>query len=245
MDSLTAARNFLLAALPPEERVWLERQAEAVPLERGEILHEQGDELGAAYFPFDGMISLVTVLNKSGKVVETAIIGREGALGATACFGPQQAFRRAMVQVAGSAARIPAARLREATERSAALRTVLGRYNEVLLAQAQQIAACNAFHEAEERLARWLLQTHDRVDSDTVPLTQELLAQMLGVRRTTVTLIALTLQERGLLRYRRGRIEIVNRAGLEGLACECYSAMRHQLDHYFPAIERAEPEEVH
>src|SRR5262249_3223427 len=169
-SSLTAARNLLLATVPSEERVWLERQAEVVPLERGEILHEQGDELGAAYFPFDGMISLVTVLNKSGKVVETAIIGREGALGATACFARQRARRRAMVQVAGSAARIPAARLREAVERSAALRTALGRYNEVLLAQAQQIAACNAFHEAEERLARWLLQTHDRVDSDTVPL---------------------------------------------------------------------------
>src|SRR5262249_37979874 len=221
-SSLTTARNRLLAALPNEERVWLTRQAEVVPLERGEILHDQDDELDAAYFPQDGMISLVTVLKKSSKVIETALIGREGALGATAGFGPQHAFRRAMVQVAGSAAKTPAARLQEAAERSLALRNMVARYNEVLLAQAQQIAACNAFHEAEERLARWLLHTHDRVDSDTLPLTQELLAQMLGVRRTTVTLIALTLQERGLLRYRRGRIEIVDRARLERLACECY-----------------------
>src|SRR6185312_17548286 len=137
-------------------------------------------------------------------------------------------------QVAGNMARISTAKLQAAIKASPILRDVVVKYNEVLLAQIQQGSACNAFHEAEARLCRWLLQTRDRIDSDTIPLTQEFLAQMLGVRRTTVTLIAHALQERGLLRYRRGRIEIINRAGLEAVACECFETMRKQVDAYFP-----------
>jgi CRP-like cAMP-binding protein len=233
-QTLPVSRNRLLTSLRPSERASLEPYLEQVSLPQGQILQEQGDDIEQIYFPHLGMISLVAVMNDGGKIIETATVGREGAVGAMAGFGPRHAFRRAIVQVAGTAAKIPTARFRDAVKGSEALRDILVRYNEVLLAQVQQSAACNAFHEAEQRLARWLLQTRDRIDTDTIPLTQEFLAQMLGVRRTTVTLIAHALQERGLLRYRRGRIEIVNRQGLENVSCECYETVRKQVDEYFP-----------
>ena len=231
---LAVSRNRLLAVLPPVERALLASDLEDVPLVQGQILQEQGDDIEQIYFPHSGMISLVAVMNNGSKIIETATVGREGAVGAMAGFGPRHAFRRAIVQVAGTAAKIPTARFREAVKGSEALRNVLVRHNEVLLAQVQQAAACNAFHEAEQRLARWLLQTRDRIDTDTIPLTQEFLAQMLGVRRTTVTIIAHALQERGLLRYHRGQIEIVDRRGLENISCECYETVRKQVDEYFP-----------
>jgi CRP-like cAMP-binding protein len=233
---LSGTRNRLLAALRPSERTSLEPHLEEVPLSQGQILQEQGDDIERIYFPHSGMISLVAVMNHGGKMIETATIGREGAVGAMAGFGPRHAFRRAIVQVAGTAAKISTAPFREAVKGSEALRDILVRHNEVLLAQVQQAAACNAFHEAEQRLARWLLQTRDRIDSDTIPLTQEFLAQMLGVRRTTVTIIAHALQERGLLRYRRGQIEIADRQGLEKTSCECYETVRKQIDEYFPLV---------
>ena len=233
-QSLPVSRNRLLTSLRPSERASLEPYLEEVSLPQGQILQEQGDDIEQIYFPHRGMISLVAVMNGGGKIIETATVGREGAVGAMAGFGPRHAFRRAIVQVAGNAAKISTARFRDAVKSSEVLRDILVRYNEVLLAQVQQSAACNAFHEAEQRLARWLLQTRDRIDTDTIPLTQEFLAQMLGVRRTTVTLIAHALQERGLLRYRRGRIEIVNRQGLENVSCECYETVRKQVDEYFP-----------
>ena len=231
---LSVGRNRLLAALRPSERTSLEPHLEEVPLSQGQVLQEQGRDIEQIYFPHSGMISLVAVMNDGGKTIETATIGREGAVGAMAGFGPRHAFRRAIVQVAGTAAKIPTGAFREAVKGSEALRDILVRHNEVLLAQVQQAAACNAFHEAEQRLARWLLQTRDRIDSDTIPLTQEFLAQMLGVRRTTVTIIAHALQERGVLRYRRGQIEIADRQGLEKISCECYETVRKQIDEYFP-----------
>jgi len=239
-QSLSLGRNRLLSALKPEERALIEPHLKEVTLPQGEILQEQGRAIEDVYFPHRGMISLVAVMTKSDKIIETATIGREGAVGAMAGFGARHAFRRAIVQVAGAGAKIPVARFQEAVNASKIIRDLLVRYNEVLLAQVQQSVACNAFHEAEERLARWLLQTRDRIDSDTIPLTQEFLAQMLGVRRTTVTLIAHAFQERGLLRYRRGRIEIINRAGLEAVACECFETMRKQVDAYFPLAAPAE-----
>jgi len=169
---LSGTRNRLLAALRPSERTSLEPHLEEVPLSQGQILQEQGDDIERIYFPHSGMISLVAVMNHGGKMIETATIGREGAVGAMAGFGPRHAFRRAIVQVAGTAAKISTAPFREAVKGSEALRDILVRHNEVLLAQVQQAAACNAFHEAEQRLARWLLQTRDRIDSDTIPLTQ-------------------------------------------------------------------------
>ncbi|HLL28883.1 MAG TPA: Crp/Fnr family transcriptional regulator [Xanthobacteraceae bacterium] len=233
-QSLSTGRNRLLAVLGDAGRALLEPHLEEVPLDQGKLLQEQGDDIDDIYFPHSGMISLVTVMNKGGKIIETATVGREGAVGAMAGFGPRHAFRRAIVQVGGTAAKIATGQFQERVRSSEMLRDVLVRYNELLLAQVQQAAACNAFHDADQRLARWLLQTRDRIDSNTIPLTQEFLAQMLGVRRTTVTLIAQGLQERGYLRYRRGRVEIVDREGLESVACECYRTMREQIDEYFP-----------
>jgi CRP-like cAMP-binding protein len=208
-----------------------------MPLEQGVILQEQGEPIERVYFPNSGMISLVAVM-KQGNAVETATVGREGAIGAMSGLGPRHAFTRAVVQMPGTASMIATSKFQTIVERSAVIRDVIVRHNEVLLAQVQQSAACNALHEAEARFCRWLLQSRDRSDSDVVPITQEFLAQMLGVRRTTVTLVAQSLQDAGLLRYRRGRIEIVDRDGLEERACECYKAVRWEIERYLPMAER-------
>jgi CRP-like cAMP-binding protein len=220
-------RNYLLAALLPADFALLKPNLKDVTVEHGSVLQEQDHPIEQVYFPHSGMISLLAVMQQ-GEAIETATVGREGAVGAIVGLGPRAAFTRAVMQVPGSAARIASTRFQAAANRSEAIRNLIIRYNEVLLAQAQQTAACNAVHDVEARLCRWLLQTRDRIDTDTIPLTQEFLAQMLGVRRTTVTLIARTLQTAGLVRYNRGRIEILDRAGLEESSCECYEIIRRQ-----------------
>lgn len=227
-------RNRILSVLGPAELSLLQPHLKDIQFAQGTVLQEQGEPIEQVYFPHSGMISLVAVMNDGEKSIETATVGREGTVGAMSGLGPRHAFNRAVVQVAGNMGRIPTAKLQAAIKASPILRDVVVKYNEVLLAQIQQGSACNAFHEAEARLCRWLLQTRDRIDSDTIPLTQEFLAQMLGVRRTTVTLIARALQKRGHVRYRRGKIEIIDRAGLEKCACECYGTVRRQIEEYFP-----------
>jgi CRP-like cAMP-binding protein len=227
-------RNRILSVLGPAELSLIQPHLKEIPFAQGAVLQEQGEIIEQVYFPHSGMISLVAVMNDGEKSIETATVGREGTVGAMSGLGPRHAFNRAVVQVAGTMARIPTSRLQAAVKASPVLRDVIVKYNEVLLAQIQQGSACNAFHEAEARLCRWLLQTRDRIDSDTIPLTQEFLSQMLGVRRTTVTLIARALQKRGLVRYRRGKIEIIDRGGLEQCACECYATVRRQIEEYFP-----------
>jgi CRP-like cAMP-binding protein len=234
LKSANQARNHLLACLPQSEYALLEPHLKDVPLAQGAVLAEQGEVIDQVYFPHNGMVSIVVVLSGGEKSVETATVGREGAVGAIAGLGERTASARAIVQVAGSGSRVSARQLQAAVRQSPFLRDFIVRYQEMLLHQAQQSTACNALHEARPRLCRWLLQTRDRLDSDMVALTQEFLAQMLGVRRTTVTELARGLQSKGLVRYRRGKIEILNRKGLEQCACECYSALRHQADHYFP-----------
>src|SRR5262249_44778159 len=163
---------------------------------------------------------------RQGDAIETATIGYEGAVGAFAGFGMRRAHTRAVVQVRGSASRIAASRFRKVAEESEAVCRIVVRYGEMLLIQVQQTAACNALHPVEARLSRWLLQARDRLESNTIKLTHEFLSQMLGVRRTTVTVVANMLQQAGLIRYHRGHIEIVDRRGLEARACECYEAIR-------------------
>jgi CRP-like cAMP-binding protein len=229
-------RNRLLAALDPEHIALIAPHLTSIELEQGAMLHEQGERIERVYFPHSGMISLVAVMQQ-GNAVETATIGREGAVGATSGLGPRHAFTRAVVQMPGTASQIATSKLQQAVRQSTAIRDIIVHYNEILLAQVQQSAACNALHEAEARFCRWLLQSRDRSDSDIVPITQEFLAQMLGVRRTTVTLVAQSLQDDGLLRYRRGRIEIVDRAGLEARACECYGIVRREIEQHLPVAE--------
>ena len=177
------------------------------------------------YFPLSGMISLLSVM-RDGKAVETAAIGREGALGVHCGFGILHTNSRAVVEIPGSSYRIPVGPFQKFIRDSERLRDVISRYSELRLAQTQQSAACNALHGAEARLSRSLLQASDIIRSDIVPVTQEFLSQMLGVRRTTVTALARMLLQTGVIRYSRGRIEICDRQQLRNSACECYEIVQ-------------------
>src|SRR5262245_48471970 len=182
-----AKYNRFLAALAPADFALLSPYLRNVSLERGAVLHEPGDEIEHVYFPHTGMVSLVVVM-QNGASVETATMGREGAIGLTAGLGSRRAVGRAIVQLPGEASRLPANLFKAAASDSEPIRDLLARYNDALLMQVQQSVACNALHMLDARLARWLLQSHDCVDGQPIPLTQDFLAQMLGVSRTTVTL---------------------------------------------------------
>ena len=194
-------------------------------MRQGIVLFEPGDEVGHVYFPHDGMISLLAVM-KNGEAVETATVGREGVVGAMAGLGPHRALVRAMVQIPMIASRITAPALRRIVQSNKALSDLIVRVNDALLGQVQITAACNALHALEARLARWILQSGDRTRTKDIPLTQELLSQMLGVTRSSVSEVAGKLQAAGYIRYVRGNIEIVDRAALQAAACECYSSIR-------------------
>ena len=222
-------RNRLLEALPPADLSLLMPYLKEVTLEQGEVLQEHGERVDQVYFPHDGIVSLLAVM-RQGEAIETATVGREGAVGALSGLGPRRSHTRDVVQVAGSASRISAARFRKAAEENRAIREIIVRYCEMLLIQVQQTAACNALHDVEARLSRWLLQARDRVDADTIRLTHEFLSQMLGVRRPTVTVVARMLQDAGLIRYHRGHIEVLDRRGLEARACECYAVIKRQIE---------------
>jgi CRP-like cAMP-binding protein len=227
-------RNLLLAGLPKKDLALLTPYLKEIALVQGAVLQEQDEVVDQVYFPHDGIVSLLAVMQQ-GNAIETATIGNEGAVGSLSGLGPRRSHTRAVVQVSGSASRIPVARFRAAAEQSEAIRDVIGRYGEMLLIQVQQTAACNALHAVEARLSRWLLQARDRLGSNTIRLTHEFLSQMLGVRRTTVTVVANMLQRAGLIRYHRGTIEIINRQGLEAKACECYETIRRQTGQVTPA----------
>lgn len=228
--------NLLLAALRADDLSLLTPHLKDISLEQGEILQAQGERIEHVYFPHSGMISLLAVM-RQGEAVETATVGREGVIGAISAFGPKQASTTAIVQVAATASRISVPRFQAAASKSERLRDIVVRYNEYLLVQTQQTAACHALHDVEARLCRWLLQAQDRTEDNTIPLTQEFLSQMLGVRRTTVTLVARALQEAGLIRYQRGQIEITNRKALEETACECYQAHRRHIEQVLPRLK--------
>jgi CRP-like cAMP-binding protein len=218
--------NRLLAALPHETRAVLERDLKPVSLPQGFVCYDPGDRIDQVYFPLTGMVSLL-VPTGGGDMVEATTIGREGAAGLQSGLGERRSFTRATIQIPGQFSTIAAARFEQAARNSAAIRDVIVRYTETLWAEAQQIAACNAIHDGSSRLCRWLLQSADRIGSDHILLTQEFLAAMLGVRRTTVTLLAQELQKQGILRYSRGKITILDRAALEAGACDCYDAIAH------------------
>jgi CRP-like cAMP-binding protein len=227
------ASNRFLGALSAEDLALLTPHLRIVGLERGATLHESGDQLEYVHFPHSGMVSLVVVM-RNGATVETATVGRSGAIGAAAGLGSHCTFGRAVVQLPGVAARMPASQFHAAACESRGIHDLAVRCNDLLITQIQQSVACNALHSLDARLCRWLLQTNDCVDGDMLPLTQEFLGQMLGVRRTTVTIAARLLQDAGLIHYRRGLIRIVQRAKLEELSCECYGVVRRQLDRVFP-----------
>jgi len=217
-------RNSLLKALPPEERRALAPHLETVHLARGTVLAEAGAALGHVHFPHDGVVSSTLTMGDGG-TAEIATIGCEGMVGMGVVLGHPQTMTRNVVQVAGAAARLPVTEFEAALARSPAVRALCLSYAAALLFQVMQSSACNALHPTEQRLCRWLLLLHDRAGEDTLHLTQEFLAEMLGVYRPTVTLVARNLQAAGLIRYHRGVIEILDRAGLEEVSCECYRAV--------------------
>lgn len=219
--------NKLLASLPRSQFNLLVPHLTVATLGQGAVVFETGDEVDQIYFPHNGMFSLLAVM-RDGKAIETATIGREGVVGAMAGLGLYNSLVRAVVQLPLAASKIAAAQFRKAVASSNPIRDLCIHYNEVLLTQARVTAACNALHPVEARFCRWLLQSADRADSDTVTLTQELLAEMLGVRRTSVTEVAGKLQNEGVITYSRGVIKILDRAGLQRLSCECYQTL---IDH--------------
>jgi CRP-like cAMP-binding protein len=221
--------NRLLASLQASDYALVESGLQSTTLKQGAVVQEVGEAIDKVYFPQTGMISLL-VITQDGGGIEAATIGYEGAVGVHRGLGKRRAFTRAVIQLPGTFSHISAEAFERATTQSQGIKDIIANYTEVLWVEAQQIAACNAVHHAEARLARWLLQTQDRLQprSPLIGLTQDFLAQMLGTRRTTVTLVARALQTAGLIRYKRGKIEILDRPGLEEAACECYQVIRHE-----------------
>src|SRR6202049_491586 len=227
------AGNHLLASLPEAERAALMVHLRPVHLTVKTVLFDPGQVIGSVHFPIDGVVSLVTPL-ADGNIVEVATIGNEGIVGVPLVAGGALAVR-AISQVGGRTLRMDAALFAAELERLGAFRRLVQRYIQALFGQISQAAACNRLHSNEERLSRWLLMSHDRVGTDSFPITHEFLGQMLGSRRATVTLSAGLLQAAGLIRYHRGRVTIVDREGLEGVACECSAIIKTALDGVFSA----------
>ena len=221
--------NRLLASLRPADRALLRPHLETVALDQEAVLFDAGEVIDRVYFPHSGIISLVVVL-ESGQAIEAAMIGRDSMVGASSALDGVVSLNTAIVQLAGSGETLDVARFREIAEKRPDFRTTLVRHEQALFAQAQQSAACNASHIVGARLSRWLLRARDLSGSDMLPLTQEFLAQMLGVQRSSVSPVAHTLQQAGLIRYSRGRIEILNLEGLRDASCECYGTVKAHYD---------------
>ncbi len=221
--------NRILSSLPPEEYQRILPDLKAVPLKFRVSLHEPGDKMPYVYFPNTGVISMLTVM-EDGTAVEIATIGNEGMADLFVFLGLEESDSRLLIQVPGSAMRMESARFREHIEQIPSLRAPLGYYAVALFALVAQSAACNRMHPMVERCARWLLMTHDRVDATDFPMTHEFLSEMLGVRRPSVSVAAEALQAKGLITYHRGKVTVLDRAGLEAASCECYRLIRERFD---------------
>jgi CRP-like cAMP-binding protein len=223
--------NEILLGLPREERETLFSKLEFVRLKTRLVLHEPGDTLKSAYFPSSGLVSILSVF-PDGKSVEVGLVGKEGFIGLPLVAGFRTAPTRAIAQIEGSAFRVEGETLTAVLRQCPKLERRLQQFAQVMAMQTTQIAACNRLHEVNERLARWLLMSADRIGSNSVPLTQELIAQMLGTRRSSVTVAAGTLQKAGLITYTRGDVKIIDRQKLEEAACECYEIMQRQIEEW-------------
>ncbi|MGH7025444.1 MAG: Crp/Fnr family transcriptional regulator [Caulobacteraceae bacterium] len=228
-DSPLFTRNYILRALSAADRAMLEPDLVRYALASGEILYEPDYQVDWVWFPLTAVLSVVTVMS-NGRTVESDTIGRESAVGILAALGKAVSTSRTITQIPGEAIRLPAIRLRRAAEESPRLRQLLVRHALANLAQAHQSVACNALHDVGARVCRWLLMSQDRTASDTVRLTQQYLAFMVGVQRTTITHLLAELAGEGLIAKHRGRIDILDRAGLEARVCECYAAVQSNLE---------------
>jgi CRP-like cAMP-binding protein len=227
------ARNQLLAALPDaESQRWLPL-LESVDLPLGEVLYEAGITLSHVYFPTTAIISLLYVM-ENGASAEIAVVGNEGIVGISLFMGGESTSGRAVVQSAGKGLRLKAQLMKQEFDRAGPVLHLLLRYTQALITQMSQTAVCNRHHSLDQQLCRWLLLSLDRLQSNQLEMTQELIANMLGVRREGVTEGALKLQHAGLIQYARGHITVLDRAGLERRSCECYAVVKKEYDRLLP-----------
>ena len=224
--NVRACKNRLLANLPEDEWERIAPRLTPVDMERKQSVYEPGSAIGHVYFPEQGLISVVSTMN-DGSTIEVATIGCEGMSGLPLVFGIDHSPHRHLVQIPGTAWRMAAADLREEIEHDSRLRRLLFRYDMAFVSQIMQSVACNGLHTVQERCCRWLLMCLDRSTSPEVVITHEFLAQMLGVRRATITEVLRPLQDEGMIRYRRGVVAVVDRLRLEEASCECYQAIRN------------------
>ena len=224
--------NRLLARLPPEEYQRLLPRLQVVPLALKHVLYEARSPMDHAYFPNQGVVSALTVM-EDGRAIEVATIGDEGMVGLPLLVGAKTTANRVIVQVSGEALRMAEDVLREEVSRDSPLRQLLVLYHSVFLTQVSQAVACNGLHSVHQRCCRWLLMTQDRAHSDVFPMTHEFLAEMLGVRRSTVSEVLKPFQEEGLIRYSRGRFTVLDREGLKAGSCECYRRINEEFERLF------------
>jgi CRP-like cAMP-binding protein len=223
--------NQLLGALGPDIRRRIDPHLQAVTLKFGTIVCEAGGRLKHAYFPEGCVLSLLTVL-ENGSAIETANIGREGSFGLFSAMYSGVSFNRCLVQLEGPMLRCPIEVLRREFNDSEPVRDLFVSYSETLLSQIQQTVACNALHSTEERMCRWLLMMHDRAEGELLTYTHEFLSHILGANRKSITIAAQAMQTAGLISYRRGRMQVVDRPGLEAAACECYAIVKRRFDDF-------------
>ena len=226
-------QNRLLAALPTEDFARLLPQLELLPMPLGHSIYESGAHMRHVYFPTTAIVSLLSVM-EDGASAEIAIVGNDGIVGISLFMGGETTPSRAVVQSEGHAYRLKGQVLKDEFHRTGPMQVLLLRYTQALLTQMAQTAVCNRHHSLDQQLCRWLLLSHDRLASDHLIMTQELIANMLGVRREGVTEAAGNLQRAGLIEYHRGRITIINRPGLEARSCECYAVVRKECDRLLP-----------
>jgi CRP-like cAMP-binding protein len=239
-----ARRNRLLAALPAVEYERLAPHLELVPMKLGAVVYESGVRLQHVYFPVDSIISLLYVL-EDGSSAEIAVVGLEGMVGVSLFMGGESTPSRAIVQSGGQAYRLRGNLILDSFNRAGAMQHLLLRYTQALLTQMAQTAVCNRHHTLEQQLCRWLLLSLDRLPSNTLVMTQELIANMLGVRREGVTAAAGRLQAHGVIKYQRGHITVLDRPALEKRTCECYEVVKREYDRLLPPVIEPEPETSH
>ncbi|MDT4814812.1 Crp-like helix-turn-helix domain protein [compost metagenome] len=238
LESPSPLQNHLLAALPEEVRERLLPNLELVSLPLGKVLYESGDALRHVYFLTDSIVSLLYVM-ENGSSAEISVVGNEGLIGLAVFMGGESTPSRAIVQSAGHAYRLQGYRLKAEVNRHGELLLLMLRYTQALITQMAQTAVCNRHHSIDQQLCRWLLLSLDRLPSNHLTMTQELIANMLGVRREGVTDAAGKLQKLGVIEYRRGHITVLDRPRLEALSCECYAVVKKETDRLLPYTTRA------
>ena len=231
-------QNHLLAALPAAEFERLRPHLELVDMTLGEVVYESGRRLGSVYFPTTSIVSLLYVL-EDGASAEIAVVGNDGVVGISIFMGGESTPSRAVVQSAGGAWRLPAQRMKAEFTRGGAMQHLMLRYTQALITQMAQTAVCNRHHSVDQQLCRWLLLSIDRLPSPQITMTQELIANMLGVRREGVTEAAGKLQKAGVISYQRGFIKVLDRPRLEGMSCECYAVVRRETSRLLPTAPSA------